>query len=107
MVRMGDRADEEVSYFMATSGLQGCGMVSGHLRPLRFPAIVHSETRAAGSGRLRPRTASSRPLPPGQHAAGGGPRAVGRQKVCEDGLGSRLSGGRARARGFRLARERQ
>ena len=26
-----------------------------YLRPLRFPAVVHSETRAAGSGRLRQR----------------------------------------------------
>ena len=31
MVRMGDSADKEVVYFMATSSLQSCGMVSGHL----------------------------------------------------------------------------
>lgn len=107
MVRTGDSADEEAVYFMAKSGLQGCGMVSGHLSPLRFPAVVRSETRAAGSRRLRRRTASSGPLPPGQHAAGAGPEAAGRQKGREDRLGSRLRGGRARARGVRRARGRQ
>lgn len=43
-----------------------------YLRPLRLPAVVRSETRAAGSLRLRRRTASSGPLPLGQHAAGSG-----------------------------------
>lgn len=78
-----------------------------YLRPLRFPAVLRSETRAAGSLRLRRRTASSGPLPLGQHAAGAGPGAAGRQKGREDRLGSRLSGGRARARGVRRARGRQ